>query len=86
MWLIKMHIAFSILCIITFLGFAKVYKDQIKENGWLSEDKKKSPGLFILFFVPIMNVIIVLALFVMIGTKKEELEELTEYVKKESEE
>lgn len=86
MWLLKFHIAFSILCIITFCGFAKVCKEQIKQNGWLGEKKKKEFFLWSLFFVPIMNVLFVFLLFMMIIMKKEDFEELTDYVKREREE
>lgn len=39
MWLIKLHIAFSVLCLVTFLGFRTVFRDAIKQNGWIPETK-----------------------------------------------
>ena len=86
MWLLKFHIAFSILCVITFYGFGKVFKQQLKQNGWLGEKKKKKISSLLFFFVPIMNVICVFVLFVTICIKKEDLEAYTDYAKKESEE
>lgn len=73
--MIKFHITFSILCMITFLGFAIAFKNQIKKN-WNIEDKGMKKNLNLLFFfVPILNVLIVLCVFIMIGCTKEELEE-----------
>lgn len=86
MWIIKLHIAVSILSLISFYGFFIVCKEQIKKNGWMAEKKKRKLVALLAFFVPIMNVLMVLLLFVMIGVKQEEFEQLTEYVKKESEE
>ena len=78
MWLIKFHIAFSVLCLITFIGFMAVYKETIKNNGWLSEKKKKKLLNWLFFFVPIMNIFFVLVLFLMISMKKSEFDELLE--------
>ena len=86
MWLIKLHFSFSVLCLITFAGFSNVCKEQIEQNGWFSEKRKKKYATCFLFFVPIMNALIVLILFLMICKTKEEFEKLTTYVKKESEE
>jgi len=86
MWLLKLHIAVSVLLIITFAGFSRVCKETIRQNGWLSEKRKKSYEVLLLFFVPIMNVLIVLLLFLMIGMKKEDFEALTNKIKEESEE
>ena len=82
MWLLKFHLCVSILCMITFIGFYKVFKSAIKEHGWLSE-KKRSPflkrmGAYLVFFVPILNLIFVLFLFVMIAYKKEKIERMCE--------
>ena len=86
MWLLKLHFAISILLLLTFYGFAKVCKEQIKENGWLTDKKKKKKILYVsVFFVPIMNFILVAVLFMMIGCKKEDFETLTNKIKEESE-
>lgn len=76
MWLLELHLAVSVLCIITFYGFVKVYKEQLKENGWLNSEIKKGVSKYIIFFVPLMNVLSVLLLLVMIITKKEDLEDM----------
>jgi hypothetical protein len=85
MWLLKLHFAISTLLLLTFYGFAKVCKKQIKENGWLTDKKKKKYSMFLFFFVPIMNFFIVAVLFMMIGYKKEDFETLTNKIKEESE-
>lgn len=77
MWLIKLHIAISILCIITFIGFVKVCKETLKKNGWISETKKRNILKWLAFFVPIMNVILVFILFIAIGMTKEEFYKLS---------
>lgn len=79
MWLLKFHFCISILCMITFIGFYMIFKNAIKENGWCSE--KRSPLLkrmvaYLVFFVPILNLIFVLFLFVTIAYKKEKIERM----------
>lgn len=76
MWLIRLHIAISILCLITFVGFKSVFKESIRNNGWLSEKKKKNVFAWLVFFVPIMNILMILAVFMMIGMKKADFDEL----------
>lgn len=86
MWLLKLHFSISMLCLITFLGFRAVYKQQIKENGWESEDKKKKiVGTIFIFFVPIMNVLSVILLFMMIAVKKNDFDKMCEDAKKDNE-
>lgn len=69
---------------LTFFGFRAVYKELIKDNGWGNENKKNIFALFI-FFVPIMNVLVVVLLFMMIGVKKKDFDEMCEEAKKDSE-
>lgn len=84
MWLLKLHFAISILCILTFVGVKAVFKEQVKNNGYSAEgDNKKKPSIWIIFFTPILNVLIILVLFVMITVKKEDLDELYEDKKNE---
>ena len=70
MWLLKLHIVSSILYLITFIGFTLVFKNLIRENGWLSESNKKRYHYYLVFFVPVLRLIMLIALFVVIGTKK----------------
>lgn len=72
MWLLKLHFSISVLCMLTFIGFKAVYKQQMKDNGWIDEEKKKKKSVFsyFMFFVPIMNVLFVIIMFLMIGMKK----------------
>ena len=73
MGLIKFHIAFSLLCLITFYGFAKVFYNNIKKNGYINDDPATlNLGLWS-FFIPIMNVLLVVVVFVMIFVKKDDL-------------
>lgn len=86
MWLLKLHIAISILCFITFYGFAIVCEEQIRKNGWLSEEKKKKKyKLLLVFLVPIMNFLVITILFLTILVRKEDFEALANYIKEESE-
>jgi hypothetical protein len=78
MELIKFHIAFSLLCLITFYGFAKVFYNNIKKNGYINDDPDTKYdatlnfGLWS-FFIPIMNVLLVVVVFVVIFIKKDNL-------------
>ena len=51
MWLLKLHFSISVLCLLTFLGFRMVYKEQVKENGYVPDEKKKK-GLSFYFICP----------------------------------
>lgn len=85
MWLLKLHFAFSVLCLITFLGFRAVFKQSVKDNGWIDEYKKKKNIFgYLMFFVPIMNVLAVILLFVMISVKKKDFDKMCEEAKKGS--
>ena len=80
MWLLKFHIAFSILCLLTADGFAVICKDGIKENGWFSEKKKNIFKRIInhwVYFIPIMNLITVIATFMLITVKKTKWDEFS---------
>lgn len=76
MWLLELHIVSSILYLITFIAFFFTFKEKIKENGWLEESNKTRPYYYLLFFVPVFRLLIVIALFVMIGSKKTDWDEL----------
>ncbi len=87
MWLLRLHFAISVLCLITFVGFGKVYKEQLKTNGWKNEEDKKKRKItaYLIFFVPIMNLIAVLVMFLMIGMKKSDFDKAVEENKKNKE-
>ena len=77
MGLIKFHIAFSLLCLITFYGFTKAFYNKLKEHGYINNDPNMNDvtlnfGLWS-FFIPIMNVLLVIVMFVMIFIKKDDL-------------
>lgn len=77
MWLLKFHIAFSILCLLTVYGFAIMFREQIKKNGWTNrENKKPSIRVAEVSFIPILNVFQVITVFIMIGMTRDEFEKL----------
>lgn len=84
MWLLKLHFALSILCFITFVGFRRIYKQVLIDNGWRGNGKRKSDfELLAVCFVPIMNVIIVAALLTMLSMRKSDCEEMIKKVKED---
>lgn len=84
MWLLKLHFAFSILCMITFFGVMMLSKDVLERNGYVDkiEGKKNiryylrhirsSISLILLMFVPILNISGVIIIFQMIRMSKDE--------------
>lgn len=86
MWLLKLHFSVSVLCMLTFIGFKSVFKQQVKDNGWIDENKKEKKNIFsyFMFFVPIMNVLLVILMFLTIGMKKKDFDKMYEDLKKEN--
>ena len=86
MWLLKLHFAVSVLCLLTFIGFKTVYKDTVKENGWTNDEKKtgKTSG-YLIFFVPIMNILAIIITFIMICVKKQDFDKMCEEAKNKEE-
>lgn len=84
MWLLKLHFAFSILCMMTFFGVMMFSKDVLKRNGYVDEIEGKkniryclkhirsSISLILLMFVPILNVSGIIIIFQMIRMSKDE--------------
>lgn len=87
MWLLKLHFSISILCLITFIGFMQVCRQNIKNNGWTDGviKKKKSISFYLIFFTPIMNILTVIIMFFMISVKKKDFEKICEDAKKNNE-
>lgn len=86
MWLLQLHFSVSILCLLTVWGFCKVFKEQIKENGYTSEGKKKSFFRLIwIFFIPVLNIFMVIIMFIMLSTKKQDFDNYCEKRKREKE-
>ena len=84
MWILKLHFSISILCMLTFIGFKKVFKDLIRQNGWLDKNVKRTNILaYMIFFTPILNVLILIVFFMMIGMKKSDFNKMCEDMKKE---
>lgn len=85
MWLLKLHFSISVLCLLTFLGFRMISREQIKENGYVPDDKKKKKlSFYFIFFVPVLNLLSVVALLMMIAMKRDDLEKKCEEWKNES--
>lgn len=76
MWIIKTHIALSVLILITFIGFRKIFREKIFENGYCKNSKKEKITAYWIFFVPILNVMCLIGEMVMIFVKKENLDNL----------
>lgn len=84
MWLLKLHFAFSILCMITFFGVMMLSKDVLERNGYVEDIKGKKNiryylrcirsfiSLILLMFVPILNISGVIIIFQMIRMSKDE--------------
>jgi len=51
----------------------------------LEKKKKKSVFAYFMFFVPIMNILFVIIMFLMIGMKKKDFDKMCEDAKKDSE-
>ena len=83
MWLLNFHLAVSILCLLTFLGFRAVFKEVIIQNGYTPSDKKKKS--YWIFFIPIMNICTTAMFFIMITMKKEDLDKWVADHKKKGE-
>lgn len=87
MWLLKLHFSISVLCLLTFIGFKVVFKQLIKENGWIGDEKRKRKSIlsYFIFFIPLMNVIMVIVMFLLIGMKKKDFDKICEDAKKDNE-
>ena len=87
MWLLKLHFSISVLCLLTFIGFKVVFKQLIKENGWIGDEKRKRKRIlsYFIFFIPLMNVIMVIVMFLLIGMKKKDFDKICEDAKKDNE-
>ena len=87
MWLLKLHFSISVLCLLTFIGFKVVFKQLIKDNGWIGDEKRKRKSIlnYFIFFIPLMNVIMVIVMFLLIGMKKKDFDKICEDAKKDNE-
>lgn len=73
MWLLKLHIAISVLCLLTYLGFRTACAEQIKSNGYTLCAR----GLIeksLMCFVPFFRIVNLFVLFVFITNKKDNVE------------
>lgn len=77
MWLLKLHFSISVLCLLTIKGFANVFEQNIKDNGWYDPSEQKK-NIFAIFacFVPILNFMMCIMAFTMISMKKEDFDKM----------
>lgn len=83
MWLLNLHFGVSVLCMLTFCGLKVVMKSVLVENGYTNGGKKKSIiGLLWAFFIPIVNLLLVVIMFLMLSIPKDEFNTLLNESKK----
>ena len=76
MWIIEFHIGFSILCFFAIIGLCFVGYDDMVKNGWQTNEKSskiKAKDLLsftLAAFCPVVNLLMVLAVFYMMVHKK----------------
>lgn len=87
MWILKLHIAISILIMIYVFGFRMIFRESINENWFKDKEKskffKKVAGrikLALTCFIPIINIVTSIFLTLMVVTTKEQFEELKKKV------
>ncbi len=57
MWLLKFHVAVSILCLMSYMGVRIVFNDRLKRfEGKQKKPKKKNYLNWLLFFCPGFNI------------------------------
>ena len=79
MWLLELHFAISVLCLVAFLGFKPIFKDKIIENGWFNDSIKGkgcNPFKWLAFFVPLLNILMIVCMFIMVVGKKEDFDKM----------
>ena len=76
MWLLNFHFAFSLLCWLAFAGIAIVFRSEMEKNGWTSPSPVSTKDIIklVVFLIPIINVLAVVALWLMVITPKEDFE------------
>jgi peptidoglycan biosynthesis protein MviN/MurJ (putative lipid II flippase) len=87
MWLLKLHFAVSILCLLVLIGVNTVLLPIVKDNGWGKEKHSAkevvSATIRLVFtsFIPLINLLVMLASFIMILVKKEDYYKWSEKAK-----
>ena len=80
MRLFILHFSISVLCLLAFIGIEKIFKEQIKASGYLANEskttkKKKNILSYWIFFIPIYNVVCIIAGFICMSVNKYVLNE-----------
>lgn len=78
MWLLRLHIAISILLLLTGEGAFIVFRKIVIDNGWEVSKGIKRIICFIkrclMYFIPLINFLIIITTLIMIFVKKEKYE------------
>lgn len=78
MWLLRLHIAISILLLLAGEGTSIVFRKLIIKNGWeVSKGIKRIINFikrFFIYFIPLVNLIIVMAIFLQLFLGKEDFD------------
>lgn len=91
MWLLKLHFAISILCLLVVIGVNTVLRQMVLDNGWgkkrhsVIEVISSTIRLGFICFIPLVNFFVVLAAFVMIFVKKDDYDKWSEKAKNNKE-
>lgn len=62
MWLLKLHIAISVLCLLSSIGVKIVFEDRLKRFR-RDQVKKRRYRNWILFFCPVINAVLTVGLW-----------------------
>ena len=76
MWLLELHFSISFLLLIASYVLVILFKEKLKANGWIKQERKKNAKYLMVFLVPIINVMVVIFLLLMIGHNEEELKQI----------
>ena len=77
--MLKIYLTSVFIYMIMIYAIAYLGQYKIKENGWLDDSKKKGNpwvALFCLSAVPVFRLVVIIALFIMIGMTKEDFDKL----------
>lgn len=83
MWLLKMHLAISVLCFITYFGVIITCKSILKEKGWAFKKQRFwfvitwSLNSIIFCMIPVINIFMAIMVVIMLGISKKEWDNIT---------
>lgn len=85
MWLLKFHVAFSILCILSMHGILILFRERYERYKKYKPKKRRFSKVdkYIVLFCPVINVLVLIALVYMALISDEECNEIIEKMKSE---